>query len=326
VTARKKAAQLGQKSLSKIFNSYAKKAVKDFPQLKGRLAILDVKAHDYHGEVDLEKSGFASDADFVRYLSNASQDAEKKATSKAKRQGDFLLIVFNGAMKATGLHRRDVIKTLDHELGHLVVPDAFGGRNTNFKECVADVFSCLRHIQRFSTDSNIIDRLAWKRAIHFVRYGEAGHFTSFALEALKPLQGKIDFNALTPQQMTELSWNIAAKFSLSESLAGRLKENFKSVKSKMSADLAAEAKMKLVADLICGDVDYYTFKAGLAFLKPYFETGTGFKGKKLYLGGSYWDSVQKTLKEKELKLAETGLFFNMPLARNNVIKFPNPKP
>ena len=312
----KKTSQLNRKSLSEIFNRYAQEATKDFPQLEGRLAILDVSAHDYHGDVDLEKSGFASDAEFARYLSKVCQSSEDSATSKANRRSKhgLCLIVFNGAMKATGLPERDIMKTLDHELGHFVVPNALGGGDTesnfNFRECAADVFSCLKHLQRFGAGSNIIDRLAWKRAIKLVLHGEAGHFTSFALEALKSLQDKIDFKALTPQQVTALSWNIAAKFSLPQNLVKHLDETFETVRSKIAKGMAVEEKLKLVADLLRDEVDYHTFKSGLAHLKPHLETGTGFKGKTLNLSGEYWDGVRKALAEKEARLA-----------KSNVIKF-----
>jgi hypothetical protein len=318
---RKKIPYALQKPLSEIFNLYAKEAAKDFPQLKGRFAILDVAAHDYHGDVDVKKSGFASDTEFADYLSKVCQSSEGGNTSKAKRRlkHGFCLIAFKGFMPVIHCAEQDLMRTLDHELGHLVVPDALGGAktqsHTNFKECAADIFSCLKHIQRFGAGSNLIDKLAWKRAINLVSYGEIDHFTSFALDALRPLLDKIDVKALTPQQMTDLSWNIAAKFSLPENLIQQLDAAFKTVKSKVTKGAAVEERLKPVADFLCGDVDDHVFRAGLAYLKPYLETGTGFKGKSVDLSGDYWDMVRKTLAEKEPKLV-----------KNNAIKFPDKKP
>lgn len=321
---RKKLPYTLQKPLREIFNLYAREAVRDFPHLEGKFAILDVAAHDYHGEVDLKKSGFASDTEFADYLSKVCQSSEGGGTSRAKRllKHGFCLIAFNGFMPVTHCAEQDLIRTLDHEFGHLVVQDALGGAktqsHTNFKECAADVFSCLKHLQRFGTGSNLVEKLAWKRAINLVSYGEIGHFTTFALEALKPLQDKIDFKSLTPQQMANLSWDIAAKFALPESRIQQLDEAFKTVKSKVTKGAAVEERLKPVADFLCGEVDYHVFRAGLAYLKPYLETGTGFKGKPLDLSGAYWDGVRKTIREKESRFT--------PPDKNNVIKFPDIKP
>jgi hypothetical protein len=310
----KKAPRTEQKNLRAIFNLYAQKAVQDFPELEGRLAILDVAGHEYHGAVDMQKSGFDSELEFVRFLAMKSRHAEKRDTSYATCHKSFCLIVFNDAMRMTGKYNRDVLKTLNHELGHLVVPGGIGGEktetNANFKEAAADVFACLRH-----RGDDIIDRLAWKRAINFIGHAETEHFTSFALENLKTLRQKTDFKTLTPQQAVELSLTIAKKYSLTEKQIGQLKRDFTPVKAKMTKGMSVEAKMKLVADLVCGDVADESFRAGLAFLKPYFETGVSLKGKTLDLASPYWNGVRKTLKEKELKLPG-----------DNVIKFPRLKP
>lgn len=309
-------------SLREIFDRYAKDIAKDFPQMAGRLAILDVKAGQWSGDIDLEKISFASDAEFKTFA-DGSQEINKQDTTAVWHciNPDLYILSFVEAMRFTRSLDQDRLFTLDHEIGHLVVQDAYTtaetASNHNFRECAADIFASLKHMQRFGIDPEFIDDLASKRASYFALAEEPTHFTTFALEALKPLLNKIDFSTLTPEKMTALSWRMAAEFSLHQKLIDNLSATFKNALSKLPEDSPFEDKLKAIADLICDDkTDYYPFRTGLVLLKPYLENQMRYtNGANIYLIGPYWDGVRQKLKEKEFQLAADELLFNIPVLK-----------
>lgn len=333
MSARKKdvaRAALDADTLCEIFDRFAADATRDFPQIAGRFAILDVASRDYHGDIDVKKSGFDDDTGFAKYLSETSQEYSESATSRAKRKSEdgLLLIVFNGAAAVMRDPVRDITKTLDHELGHLVAQGGLGGgkdsAGSNFRECIADIFACLRDMQRNGVDSPLLDRLAWHRAIQLVRRDGGDHFTTFALQKLAEVKDRIDFDRLTPAQMGKLAWNIASEAALPQSTLERLAKKMKPLEKENGVTTKIEDRLLAAAEILRTEKDATTAKALLAYLSPYIDSGKGFDGKALDLSGDKWDTVRKTVAEQRAKIASSGVLYGMPIkaqASGTVIPF-----
>ncbi len=313
---------LGPERLREIFNDFARDAVRDYPAITGRFAILNLATHEHHGEIDLQKSGFADEAAFAAYLGDYTQKYKASATSRAMRKSakGLLFIGFNGASAVMRDPERDVMKTLDHELGHLLVEGAIGGKTddagTNFRECAADVFAALRDMQRNGTESGLLERLAWHRAVKLARKGDGSHFTTFALQKLDEVKDRIDFSRLTPQQTTQLAWTIAAATALPQAALQRLGKKLAPLARKKSATEDIEDRLKNAADLLHGEKDQMTSRALLAYLAPYLASSRSFDGSALKTQGAEWDAVRQLVAEKNAKIASVGLLAGMPIRRD----------
>ena len=324
-----------QKSLLEVFNKFARDAVRDFPDLQGKLAILDVDTGKYTtGTVDLEKTGFVSMTGLNNYVTACLREAKKQKVSLAFRVGvdDFHVIAVNGGLRGlVSSPERKTTFLLNHELGHYVVPGAYYNKDSmlyekNHGECAADVYACLKLFQQYGTKTGYARALAGVRAIDFIFRGHGGrHFTSFAVEAVNVLKYKIDFTKLTPEQMVVLSKRIAERFSPGQKVLTSLTETFADLRKGFTAQTSFEEKMKALADLICkDDVDYYTFKAGASILSVGLKKGLSAWDKRMDLTTEYWNGVRKKLKEKEFKLVEKDLLRDIPQVKGNVIPFPKP--
>jgi hypothetical protein len=110
---------------------------------------------------------------------------------------------------------------LDHELGHAVTQLSLDKQAMktsslgNKAECEADVYSMIRHYQRYGHDSTFPEYVRDLRNLNAVHKGDVGHWTVRALDELIELnkQGKLE--NLTPHQARDLAVDIAARNHLS---------------------------------------------------------------------------------------------------------------
>lgn len=110
---------------------------------------------------------------------------------------------------------------LDHELGHAVTQLSTNklamkvSSLGNKAECEADVYSMIRHYQRYGHDSTFPEYVRDLRNLNAVHKGDVGHWTTRALEELIDLNKQGKLNNLTPHQARDLAVDIAARNHLS---------------------------------------------------------------------------------------------------------------
>src|SRR4051812_33693677 len=167
------------KSLSDIFNQFAKESVAQFPAAKGRLLIYEHNEQAAYGResLDLEKAGYSDKAIDALLKKRAEPLSRETYAQSGPEVLNLYFILYDLPVKENERQavpentEKDIHYILDHELAHLVIRDpAMEGENAHYKaavsEAIADAYAVIRHIQRYGADSDhknpIID--SWSRA------------------------------------------------------------------------------------------------------------------------------------------------------------------
>ena len=121
---------------------------------------------------------------------------------------------------------------LDHELGHAVTQLSLNKQAMkvsslgNKAECEADVYSMIRHYQRYGHDSTFPEYVRDLRNMNAVHKGDVGHWTVRALDELLELNKQGKLNGLTPHQARDLAVDIAARNHLSHDAEYNMQKAF----------------------------------------------------------------------------------------------------
>ncbi len=134
-------------------------------------------------------------------------------------------MIFENARKAMGglMAVYDLAGVFDHEVGHIVTKGrsdkhieakAFsaGDEQNNYDETRADVYSMIRHVQRFGAKTGYPEFMRDMRARRFLQAGGYGvtHYTSRALQRVIELKDKgMLASVATPEQAASLAVSIA---------------------------------------------------------------------------------------------------------------------
>jgi len=338
-----------KKSLSDIFNHFAKDSVQRFPELKGKILFLDMNEYKVYGceDISAEKTGLTlkSARAFVKdYSTTRKMRKDKDYPSHAiyEDKRDLSLLLYNERINPKEIKNvsakteKDVCYILDHELAHLAIQNGASEKRNDLHEsvigeAVADAYAQIRYYQRFGTDSEhghyIVD--PFSRAAGLVFNEDTEHFTSFMLDEIVRRKHLIDFAALTPQQTAELAWRFAMEYTPSVIVLNKVAEALKPVREAFEKSPGTNGWLRTLAQITLDDkTDYYTFRVCKTLLKGYLEDGkANWDGKPVDAQGKYWDDIRTKLKEKEFRFAQEEILFNMP--RTNKLQPPanqnNPK-
>ncbi len=138
---------------------------------------------------------------------------------------------------------------LDHELGHAVTQLALNKAEMkvsslgNRAECEADVYSMIRHYQRYGHDSTFPEYVRDLRNMNAVHKGDVTHWTTRALNELIDMNAEGKLNNLTPQQARDLAVDIAARNHLSADAEYNMSQAFAE-----TVKITREARKKKTSD------------------------------------------------------------------------------
>jgi hypothetical protein len=307
--------------LREIFNREVKKAVDDFPQLKGRFIFVNAVDGEANAFVDPE---LVNDAELNQITADMTKQARKAGSAFATKLGRFHELdvmtytplpfrMFTGKDQPA---ERELMATFDHELGHLVVPGGYYSKDPCFRETAADAFAVLRQAQRYGDADEAIKKAGWRRAFDFVMSGDAGHFTTLSIDEMKPLMDKLDVNAMTPDQTVKLAQRFALAHTPHADVTNNVAKSFQPVRETLRDTNDIKEALKVLAETsLASDTAYYTFKIGSRVLKSFLdgEVRNAKDNSVFELKGDYWDGVRQKIAERDLQMKDEGLLLGMPL-------------
>jgi DNA-binding transcriptional MerR regulator len=326
------------KSLSDIFNQFAKESVEHFPAAKGKLLILDTNEYRSYGHesLNLKKADVTID-EINEFLDERYRDKSRQTYADWENEVNLYFIMYDEKVKrkerknVPETTEKDIFFLLDHELAHIVIKDpALDGENTQYKdtlkEAIADAYAMIRHYQRFGADSehknSIID--PWARAGALTLNKDTIHFSTFMLEEIIKRKDAIDFKALSPQQTAELARRFAVQYTPPSSAVNRIFKKLKPVQDTFEKSPRTDKWLRKLAEITLDPAnDPYTFKICNRILNGYLDGRKDMDGISVKVSGPYWDGVKKQLKEAEERHAREDILFNIPLMQDNK---PKPQP
>jgi len=293
-------------NLTRIFNAFARKAVKDFPELKEKFVIYSYTTGAWHGSR-------ASMAGTDKIIDKAEDKKEENSgtIAYAEKTSRHSLIVYlnpdSRYMTAAGqTHKKEINGILEHELAHLVAPAAYDETfGENFRECVADVFSFIRRKQDGEDIERALDATIWMRAVGLVLEKESVHFTMPALMGLKSFLKRNDVSGLTPVETANLAYRISYQDAYTPAQIRAIKKAFAPVQATYKKN--AEADLEQTWRIMRGHHGKHSkviYQTGLVFLQPYLDTEVGIlatempraEAKAQKFGGKFWREVRKKIK------------------------------
>jgi len=330
--------QKKNKSLSDIFNQFAKDSVDHFPTLEGKLLIYDNNEKASYGReaLDLSKAGYRPELvdAFIR-----KRKKDEGSYAEWDNNLNLSFIFYSESIKARELDavpeetEKDIHFILDHELAHLVIKDpALEGENKQYKdtlkEAIADAYALIRHYQRYGTQSKhrnaIIDPWARAGALTFNR--DTVHFSTFMLDEIVKRKDTIDFTSLTPQQTAELAKRFAVEYTPPSSVVNRVLKKLRPVQTAHELSPESDTWLKVLARVTLDPKnDSYTFKVCKKILRGYLDGRADMNGLSVNATGAYWDDIRKKLRAAEVKHAREDILFNIPLMKDRVKRPPGPR-
>lgn len=204
----------------------------------------------------------------------------------------------------------DIQFVFDHELGHIVSPN--GRRDVTSMtrhECVADVYSALRHYQRYGLESDAIERLMLVRAQRLVTlYGKRNieHFTGDALEKLLEEKDSLKIIGLSGAETAALAGKLGTAYTPEDMHVIDLSIAFDSFQTGMERD-RTEKPLRDLAQQLLLTADPPAFKWGAKVLLSYMDGTVGvmktedkivLNDPPPLLEGPYWQEVKAKLRER----------------------------
>ncbi|MDE1152247.1 MAG: hypothetical protein PW788_06905 [Micavibrio sp.] len=310
-------------TLREIFNKAVREVHADFPQLKDRFTIISLQENRMHGNLTAEATGLEKAA-LNKYVLDTMQSSRDKKSSIASHNANAKIVVFNDVASHLNLFTSPnmlraigVMGIIDHEVGHLLVPDAmkYGTLAEKlYSEAAADTYAVIRNLQRFKGHGNPIEILSWQRALAFIEHGSQSHFTSFTLEAFGKVKDKIDFDALTPVETLHLARRFALENAPHESLMRNLLDVFQPYRDALATGMPYSDALKVLAEITLGpNTGYYTFRLGSIVLEQYLEGNIMRGGKHIDLQGPYWDEKRSEIATRYIQVSKEGILTGFPL-------------
>ncbi|MBI1216692.1 MAG: hypothetical protein GC185_12850 [Alphaproteobacteria bacterium] len=327
-------------SLSHVFNTEVRKAMKDFPELDGKFLLIDTENKVVHGKVDPSVARVDQNQldDIIMKVAEGSERAHSSLATKLDRVNLDVMAYTPLPFKLfTGKDdpgEMEAMAVFDHELGHLVVRGGYYSEDPCFRECAADSFAVLRHIQRYGDKSEAIERAGWRRAFDFVMSGDAGHFTTLAIDEIAHIKDDLDIAAMTPEQTAKLAMRVSLEHTPHPDITEACAASFAPVRKAMQQTRSLETGMALLAEIaLANDSAYYTYKIASRVLKPFIEgkvqvPGQTFDGKK-------WEDIRTRMEDRQKQFDSEGILFGMPTKKkapdsgkpgDNVVPFKKPAP
>jgi len=188
----------------------------------------------------------------------------------------------------------------DHEVGHAICRDGLKGYDKNIKECAADAYAVIRHIQRFGAD-NGPETLMQMRAVEGVFRNDRGaHFTAPVIEKILEDAARFDMRRLDPQQTAELANRYAIAHAPHPAALEYLRRAFQPYNGKLGLVAAGDtAMLKAFAEAVLKTKSDLEFKWGGMALKAVLEGKVLCNGTRLRPEGQDWDKIRKSLSRRE---------------------------
>jgi hypothetical protein len=308
-------------SLTEIFNAEVRKAVRDFPELNGKFLLIDTESKHVHSSIDPDVTRVRSARDMDGIIAKVAQDSRKMGSSLAMKMDNVNLDImaytplpFKLFTGQNDPNEMEAMAVFDHELGHLVVRGGYYSEDPCFRECAADSFAVLRHLQRYGEKSEAIERAGWRRAFDFVMSGDAGHFTTLVIDEIKSIKDKDRLNiaAMTPEQTARLAMRVALEHTPHPDVTDAVAASFSPVRAMMQKTGNLERGMEMLAEIaLANDSAYYTYKIASRVLKPFLEgkvTGTDPNAFK----DGRWANIRRRMGERQKQFESEGILFGMP--------------
>lgn len=321
-----------QKTLSDIFNAFARDAAIRFPHLAGKMAVMDMNEEKLYGhDIDLSAIRLKTWEDLSLHFKNEDgakelrKNPHKSSTALLNDSTGLRVIFINEriAKKSWGnvslADEKLLLSILDHELSHIAIRNAGYDQAKDslhkqmLGESIADAYALIRHYQRFGTYDAYSDLVSTPvyRTLRMLD-DDAAHFTAFVIEEISKRRHDIDFNSLTAQQTADLAWRFAVKYTPPEPVIAVIKHAFEPYRK---AEGRWEDIVRVLAELtLSPETGYYAFRTGSILLHTFLKAEKTVGGKTTRLEGPYWDDVREKLKTRQAEMDALDVMFNLPLA------------
>lgn len=317
---KKKGRKGSQAALLRVFNTFAREALRDYPQLKGRLALYNASTRSWHSLPGCGKGKGAP----TQHLVMEATSNDEGFTAFAVPTDEYALIAYHVSDRKartmasiSDAWRREILATLEHELGHLVAPAGIYSRyGDNFSECVADAFAFIRQQQKYRDVQRPLKATAWIRTHEFVLDRESLHFTLPVLSELHAMLQEYDLSRLTPSQSANLAYRLARQYACTKRQVRRLMRVFAPAR-RICKRRGLKAALKKCAQIMLArrrKDAALIYAVGSALLRPYLDREVELiativrkrDAERLRLEGSFWDEVREKIAWRDEELARQG--------------------
>lgn len=209
-------------NLSFDFNEAVQQSLRDYPQLHNNTVFISAAEHPLdtspltmHGTTIAKLKTFAREHFIKQNLSISCEDGSSFALTDTP-QSYFALILGDKViptLEEQPFLMRNKSFFFDHELGHILTKRVEQNSAFPLSECSADAFAAIRHIQRFGTDTGVLEHVAWYRAFKLVDRGQSLHFTTPVIDKIIFDSKTQDFSKLSPLETVELAKKYADDYT-----------------------------------------------------------------------------------------------------------------
>ncbi len=328
-----------KRSLSDVFNEFAKESVRQFPDAKGKLLIHDTNESATYGREDLDKKSEKSLSAVDAFVKRRTKDKNRQTYADTSKQLKLFFILYDEPVNENHIKslpkktEKEILYILDHELAHLVIKDPpLEGETERYKsaigEAIADAYAMIRHYQRYGTNSahksSIID--PWARAGALTLNGDDIHFSTLMLEEIIKRKDTIDFKALDPQQTAELARRFAVKYTPPSSVVNNIFKKMKPVQKIYDDEPDSNKWLKELARITLDPQnDAITFTICKKILDGYLDGRTDMDGRSYSTKGAYWDNIRARLQKAEERHSREDILFNIPQMKKKTPRPRSPK-
>ena len=314
-------------SLNALLSTFVREAEAAFPEIRGQLVLYNVRRGDYHASPAFNAAarGFRSRSKFEHYIANheVAKDARAQKDTIAayafrEKKPKLFLIMFNEKVQNKELHNlspkraQELLATLDHELAHLVIKEAYNEENDRHgnyvEEHVAEAYAQLMHYKRFGTDGHYADgtgALDLARSFVFKQSDMQSHFYYLTIKKIVECRHLINFSELKQADIADLARRFAIKNTPSNAQMQDIDEAFAATrKAYRGGGLAAgmRALAKVAHETPHPHVARVSIDLFLDIKKQF-----GFK-----LQGDEWDRLRHSIKELDFTLAQDDILYRVP--------------
>jgi hypothetical protein len=196
-----------------------------------------------------------------------------------------------------------LIKTLDHELYHLI--DTSYKLFQHERESAADAYAMLRHIQRFGKIADYEGDMAKRRARQIILRSDPDHYTSDSLERAIQISEERDISGLSLQKTVALAEEIAHECHLDNKKLEKLQKAFRSAqKSYRNGECVDIVNRKVVSVMKRHRRNADIFRAGQRYFNVPERRSLMDKWARK---SSYWQEAQKFIQDPEAKPPRYGI-------------------
>lgn len=273
------------------FEAEVRRAYADYPYLRLKAIFIDVAQGAEKGTFGYFKSPDLPKEDVFRHISVAQLKqtvAEVRAggSSIASMQNAGTLLDFGRNAQSNlfnaiviqhatpfvdltpkHLHQQLQINDIQHEIGHIVSPDARSGLLSKPQtEAIADTFSGIAHLRRFNNDPTLLQHLSWVRTYMALAHGDNEHLTSPAVDRLIYDSKSVDFRSTTLSQDLLRVKN----YALDQGLTIEQAEGIHKALTRNGTDFLTNPNtLRLLAETALGSDSKWVFYVGARFYQPF---------------------------------------------------------